>query len=119
MIEGGLHGKSNTVPHGGRNATGGIISPTLANLTLDGLEQLLKQTFRQRKVDGMMHNPKVNFVRCADDFIITGSSKELLENEVKPMVERFLLERELQLSPEKTCITHIEDGFDFLEQNLR
>jgi RNA-directed DNA polymerase len=93
---------------------GGIISPTLANLTLDGLEQLLKQTFRNKKVGGMQHNPKVNFVRYADDFIITGSSKDLLENEVKPLVERFLLERGLQLSPEKTCITHIEDGFDFL-----
>jgi RNA-directed DNA polymerase len=98
---------------------GGIISPTLANLTLDGLERLLKQTFRQRKIDGKMHNPKVNFVRYADDFIITGSSKELLENEVKPLVESFLLERGLQLSPEKTCITHIKDGFDFLGQNLR
>ena len=48
-----------------------------------------------------------------------GSSKELLEDEVKPLVERFLLERGLQLSPEKTCITHIEDGFDFLGQNVR
>ena len=47
------------------------------------------------------------------------SSKELLENEVKPLVERFLRERGLQLSPEKTCITHIEQGFDFLGQNLR
>jgi RNA-directed DNA polymerase len=91
----------------------------LANLTLDGLERLLKQTFRQQKIDGKMHNPKVNFVRYADDFIITGSSKELLENEVKPLVESFLLERGLQLSPETTCITHIEDGFDFLGQNLR
>jgi RNA-directed DNA polymerase len=45
----------------------------LANLTLDGLERLLKQTFRQQKIDGKMHNPKVNFVRYADDFIITGS----------------------------------------------
>ena len=97
---------------------GGIISPTLANLTLDGLERLLKQTFRNRKV-GEKPNPKVNFVRYADDFVITGSSKELLEDEVKPLVERFLLERGLQLSPEKTCITHIESGFDFLGQNLR
>ena len=98
---------------------GGIISPTLANLTLDGLERLLKQTFRQRKIDGKMHSPKVNFVRYADDFIITGCSKELLEDEVKPMVERFMSDRGLQLSPEKTCITHIEQGFDFLGQNLR
>ena len=58
-------------------------------------------------------------MRYADDFIITGCSKELLENEVKPLVERFMLERGLQLSPEKTCITHIEQGFDFLGQNLR
>ena len=98
---------------------GGIISPTLANLTLDGLERLLKETFRIRQAHGKVHNPKVNFVRYADDFIITGSSKELLENEVKPLVERFMLERGLQLSPEKTCITHIEQGFDFLGQNLR
>jgi RNA-directed DNA polymerase len=98
---------------------GGIISPTLANLTLDGLERLLKGTFRTRKAQGKVHNPKVNFVRYADDFIITGYSKELLENEVKPLVERFLLERGLQLSLEKTCITHIEQGFDFLGQNLR
>ena len=98
---------------------GGIISPTLANLTLDGLERLLKATFDRRAARWKADNPKVNFVRYADDFIITGSSKELLEDEVKPLVERFLLERGLQLSPEKTCITHIEDGFDFLGQNVR
>jgi len=91
---------------------GGIISPTLANLTLDGLERLLKETFRVKQIQGKSYNPKVNFVRYADDFIITGCSKELLENEVKPLVERFMFERGLQLSPEKTCITHIEDGFE-------
>lgn len=98
---------------------GGIISPTLANLTLDGLGRLLKETFRPRKIRGKLFNPKVNFVRSADDFIITGCSKELLESEVKPLVERSMADRGLQLSPEKTCITHIEDGFDFLGQNLR
>lgn len=98
---------------------GGIISPTLANLTLDGLERLLKTTFRSKVVGGKRTNPKVNLVRYADDFIITGNSQELLENEVKPLVEQFLRERGLQLSPEKTCITHIEQGFDFLGQNTR
>jgi RNA-directed DNA polymerase len=94
---------------------GGIISPTLANLTLDGLEPLLKEKFPATRPP----NPKVNLIRYADDFIITGATKDVLENEVKPLVEQFLRDRGLQLSPEKTCITHIENGFDFLGQNLR
>ena len=61
----------------------------------------------------------MNLIRYADDFIITGTTKERLENEVKPLVEQFMLDRGLQLSPEKTCITPIEQGFDFLGQNLR
>src|SRR5208337_2545451 len=48
-----------------------------------------------------------------------GSSKKLLEEEVKPLVESFLKERGLELSAEKTHITRIEDGFDFLGQNVR
>jgi len=62
---------------------------------------------------------KVNLVRYCDDFIITGSSKELLENEVKPLVAEFLQERGLALAPDKTRITHIEEGLDFLGQHLR
>ena len=103
---------------------GGIISPTLANLTLDGLERLLKERFKARhgpKLFGskVRHNPQVHLVRYADDFVITGRSRELLATEVLPVVERFLNERGLQLSPEKTKITHIKEGFDFLGQNLR
>jgi len=99
---------------------GGIISPTLANMTLDGLEKLLAKHFpRQKWKDGKIWSPKVNLVRYADDFIITGDSKELLENEVRPLVERFLQERGLALSTDKTRITHIDEGFDFLGQNLR
>lgn len=98
---------------------GGIISPTAANLTLDGLETLLKQSFPKKQVKGKTICPKVHLVRYADDFIITGNTKELLEDEVKPLVEQFLRDRGLQLSPEKTCITHIDQGFDFLGQNLR
>jgi len=61
----------------------------------------------------------VNLIRYADDFIITGCSRELLENEVKPMVRDFLAQRGLMLSEEKTTITHIAKGFDFLGFNLR
>lgn len=98
---------------------GGIISPTLANMVLDGLETLLKQRFGIKYVEGTPINPKINLIRYADDFIITGANKDVLEKEVRPLVEQFLNERGLQLSPEKTCITHIDQGFDFLGQHLR
>ena len=61
----------------------------------------------------------MNLIRYADDFIITGRTKELLEGEVKPLVEQFLQPRGLELSPKKTVITHVEQGFDFLGQNVR
>jgi RNA-directed DNA polymerase len=92
---------------------GGICSPVLANLTLDGLERLLRHHFPPSK------QAKVNYIRFADDFIITGTSKELLEDEVKPLVVHFLRERGLELSAEQTRITHVDDGFDFLGQNVR
>jgi len=61
----------------------------------------------------------VNLVRYADDFIITGRTQTLLTDEVKPLVDAFMRERGLVLSPEKTVITPSEDGFDFLGQNVR
>jgi RNA-directed DNA polymerase len=96
---------------------GGIISPVLANMALDGLERLLASHYSKTSKAGKQ--AKVNFVRYADDFIVTGSSQELLEQEVKPLVEQFMRERGLELSPEKTVITHIEQGFDFLGQTIR
>jgi hypothetical protein len=57
---------------------------------------------------------QVHLIRYADDFIITGHSEELLSMTVKPLVESLLTERGLVLSPEKTLITHIEEGLDFL-----
>src|SRR5262249_24432709 len=62
---------------------------------------------------------KVHLVRYADDFLITGTSKELLRDRVQPLVDHFLKGRGLELSHEKTSITHIEAGFDFLGQNVR
>ena len=98
---------------------GGTISPTIANMVLDGLEPMLNKAFHPRHVNGVKVNHKVNFIRYADDFIITGDNRELLELEVKPLVERFMAERGLELSQEKTVITHITSGFDFLGFNIR
>jgi len=100
---------------------GGIISPALSNCALDGLEWLLKEKFPTNKPLSSFGGkfPCVNLLRYADDFIITGRTKELLEGEIKPLVEQFLQTRGLELSPVKTVITHVEKGFDFLGQNVR
>lgn len=98
---------------------GGIISPTLSNMVLDGLERRLADQIRKRKSNGkVVYNPKANFIRYADDFVITGNSAETLEK-VKRIVVEFLAERGLELSPEKTRIVHLSDGFNFLGQNVR
>ena len=107
---------------------GGIISPVLANMTLDGLEWILCEKFKMEttlhgKTSWTNHrgskNRKLLFVRYADDFIITGDSRKFLENEVKPVVRDFLAERGLYLSEEKTSVTHINEGIDFLGMTIR
>ena len=96
---------------------GGIISPTLANIALDGMESLVDKYLIQRK-DGKRIYNKINLIRYADDFIVTGKSREILE-EIKTDLSHFLKERGLELSEEKTLITHVSDGFDFLGFNIR
>jgi RNA-directed DNA polymerase len=91
---------------------GGIISPALANMALDGMEAAIKAAAAGR-------GQKVNFVRYADDFIVTAASREILAEKVIPVIETFLNLRGLVLSEEKTLITRIDDGFDFLSQNVR
>ena len=98
---------------------GGIISPTLANMALDGLQAMLAENFKLRRTKMGYFNPMVNLVRYADDFIITCSDRETLETLVRPAVSEFLQARGLTLSEEKTKITHIDEGFDFLGFNVR
>ena len=98
---------------------GGIISPTLANMTLDGLQKVLAEKYKRVRIKGKLYSPMVNLVRYADDFIITCENRETLEKEIKPLVADFMSERGLTLSEEKTVITNIRDGFDFLGFNIR
>jgi RNA-directed DNA polymerase len=95
---------------------GGVASPVMMNLALTGLERHIKDAVP--KSQGGMRT-KIHVIKCADDFIITGRSKAFLEDEVQPLVEQFLAERGLDLSQEKTRVTHIEDGFDFLGTHVR
>lgn len=96
---------------------GGIISPTLANRVLDGLQTAINQALPQTKTG--RQQAKVHLSRYADDFVITGASREFLLNQIKPAVVSFLAERGLSLAQEKTRIVHITEGFDFLGQNVR
>ncbi|EKO1959581.1 group II intron reverse transcriptase/maturase [Salmonella enterica] len=89
---------------------GGCASPVLANMALDGLEEVAQQAAPRQQV---------HVVKYADDFIISGCSKEVLEERVKPALVSFLRERGLELSEEKTRITHVDEGFDFLGFNIR
>ena len=91
---------------------GGVISPILANMALDGMQRTLAQAVSKR-------GDKVNFVRYADDFIVTGATKELLEQKVKPALTAFLLPRGLELSEQKTVTSRIDQGFTFLGHTVR
>src|SRR5215472_8629450 len=119
-LKAGYMDKSVLYPTEDGTPQGGIISPVLANMALDGLERILRKKYPHsglKALKGM--NKQVNLVRYCDDFLITGISQEVLEQEGKPLVTDFLWERGLELSEEKTRITHIEDGFDFLGQHVR
>ncbi|MDM8526137.1 group II intron reverse transcriptase/maturase [Desulfococcaceae bacterium HSG8] len=90
---------------------GGIISPILSNMASDGLEQKLQEEFSPKD--------KVHFIRFADDFVVTGATKELIEERAVPIVREHIEKRGLSLSEKKTKITHIREGFDFLGHNIR
>ncbi len=96
---------------------GGIISPVISNMALDGLEAAVYASVGTTK--HARSKAQINVIRYADDFVVTGISKEVLESQVLPAVRQFMAARGLELSEEKTRITHIEKGFDFLGQNVR
>lgn len=115
-LKAGYMEKKHWYPTHSGTPQGGIISPVIANMVLDGLEKAINLHARHRP----NRNPfKINFVRYADDFVVTGNDSEYLEREIKPLICRFLAIRGLELSEEKTKITHIKQGFDFLGFNIR
>lgn len=71
-------------------AQGSIIGPVLANMTLDGLQELLYSKFRKSHRDG--NKNKVNFVRYADDFIVTVAT-DVVAQEARGLIEEFLTQR--------------------------
>lgn len=111
---------------------GGVISPLLANIALDGLEEYLSKYKIERiyetnekgykgkvkKRIRKMTFPKYSLIRYADDFIVTSQNQEDIE-EVVPIIENWLSQRGLVLNKDKTKIVQVKDGFDFLGFNIR
>ena len=93
---------------------GGIISPTLCNIALNGIEELIMKANPLRR--GI--STGVHVIRYADDIIITARTPEIAINN-KKLLSEFLTERGLSLSEKKTKVTNIKDGFDFLGFNIR
>ena len=104
-----------------------LLSPLLANIALDGLEEFISESIKVKylTIDGGRECwksrtvNKFQFVRYADDFVILSSKKEWIE-EVLPLIIEWLKERGLKLNQEKTKIRNIRDeGFDFLGFHIR
>lgn len=89
-------------------------------MTLDGMEKVIKDKYGSNKkgIINVKHNKKkVHLIKYADDFVVTASDRETLV-QIKELIKKFLLDRGLTLSEEKTKITHIEEGYDFLGWNF-
>lgn len=117
FLKSGFIYKDKLFPTDTGSPQGGAISSLYANMTLDGLQRLIQEKYHRNSIGNITNHyraiTKVNLVRYADDFIVTANSKEIAE-EVKQIISEFLASRGLMLSEEKTLITHINEGFDFL-----
>lgn len=101
---------------------GGIISPLLANIALHGMEEALNIKYNcTRLKDGRItytNKSKYVMVRYADDFVVLCKTKEDAQK-VPDLLRNYLKERGLTLAPDKTYITQLKDGFDFLGITIR
>lgn len=121
LLKAGFIYKRQLFPTDQGTPQGGILSPIMANITLDGIEKKIKETYwitPKGTIDAGYNKHKVNYTRYADDFIVSADSMETL-NEIKEIITHHLTQRGLTLSEEKTRITNITNGFDFLGWNFR
>jgi RNA-directed DNA polymerase len=102
---------------------GGVISPLLANIALDGMERLFDLESRTGRYKPPSErsgcNRGVSLVRYADDFVVTAPSRDVLATHVNPAMETFLGDRGMNLNMAKTRVVHREEGFDFLGFSIR
>ncbi len=93
---------------------GAIISPLLANIVLDGLENIIKAPPDSR----FQISENWVYIRYADRFIVLCSTKKEVQK-IKTRISDWLKTKGLILTPNKMKISHIDKGFDFLGVNIR
>jgi RNA-directed DNA polymerase len=102
---------------------GGVISPLLANVALDGMERLFGIESRTGRYIPPAHrrgrNAGISVIRYADDFVVSAPSREIIVEYVVPVLQEFFASRGLELSETKTRIVHRDEGFDFLGFAIR
>jgi len=100
---------------------GGIISPLLANIALDGMEEHLIEQLKTNfgyNIKNGLRNGQLRIVRYADDFVVMHEDKQLIERS-QVIISQWLTKRGVALSEEKTRVVHSTEGFDFLGFNVR
>ena len=102
---------------------GSVISPTISNYVLDGLEECIRQSiaditggkaFRKNIYKDGVRTKMLTFhvktIRYADDFVVIASSRRIIELRINPAIVQFLKERGVSLSEEKTKLFPILSG---------
>ena len=119
VMEDGLFARTDTgVPQGG------VISPLLANIYLNEFDKWAERKWNlnvnQRQKARYRGRGNYKMVRYADDFVVVSNDTRAGVEEAKREIKEYLeTELRLTLSPEKTVITHVNDGFDFLGFNFQ
>jgi RNA-directed DNA polymerase len=109
----GLHPTEEGTPQGG------VISPVLMNVALHGLEEAAGARYSTLGSDAARTVPgSVVLVRYADDLVALCHTRDQAE-QVKARLADWLEPRGLAFNEDKTRITHIDAGFDFLGFNIR
>jgi RNA-directed DNA polymerase len=103
---------------------GGIVSPLLANVYLHELDRYMERytalPTKEKTARREAGQANYAYIRYADDFVILCNGTRGQAVAVRDEVRNFLAtELRLTLSMEKTKITHLDDGFDFLGFTIR
>ena len=111
------HGSQTATPSG--TPQGSALSPLMANIALSVLDRQFEAAWprrsQQRARDRAQGRPSYRMIRYADDFVVLVRGTQAQAHAIKKQTAEFMAEQMLlTLSPEKTAITHVDDGFDLL-----